>query len=464
MSLTRLRSQGGLSSQVMAYQIVPVGPSAIAPYSGTIDSGSFAGSWSQIQDVTKSGFHKTRDFSKWVNNPLTIIKVTATVAASSATTSCVLDDVGNGLVRTWTGDLLGTIFGPLVPMANAASFGTYADLIDVGNLTKLATMDCWTRISPVKSQSLIIAAEARKTVDMILDRSRKLAAFYQAARKGRRDMIENILGIKRPKRVKSWYTVWDNEGNPILRRGGKQTVKFAPSYTRVVATDTLTDLARLELEYRYGWTPFVHDIVDSLKAINAEVLRGELQQRVFETAYGRRDATLEQTTPLSVGNLHGGAWTGTKTLTHKVNVKAYAKYRYLETSGLAARMQEFGIFDVPRTAWDLVPLSFVSDWVIPVGQWLEAITPKVGVEVIESGVVLHASKVCVRKVTGYSPIPATGVGSWPQPPVPLGTSDSFQTELKQRTVGLPSLTFPPTEVRINFKRIVDAVALLKVLR
>lgn len=464
MSTPRLRTAGKMSILPgLTYNAQFTGPSyaGYAPINGVIGTESRVGSYRYIRDFVTKGFKKSGDFRKWVAHPYSSGSIEVKASLSTCTTSNVKDANGNGITRTWSGDGLGFIFGPLVAVSDSLNFGSYPDAVNVANLQKLATLGLLQRLNPVKSQTLVMAAEADKTVAMILDRAKKLAAFYAAFRKVDVKALIHLSG-KPPRRLPKRVVVWDNEGNPIMRRNGKPSVLYAHKRARVVETSRLTDAARLELEYRYGWTPLVHDIVDSLKAINAELLRNDLVKRDFLRSFEQRGAQNSIVTPLHHSG-SGGDFRGTQTLTHKVVVKAYAKYRFEETGGLASRLQEFGIFDVPRTLWDLVPLSFVADWFIPTGDWLAAVTPKVGLNVIESGVVTTTEKSVRRVLEGYTPSDSNP-GSWPNCPILLGTNDSFVATSKERMIGLPDLLFPPIDVNLNFKRLLDAVALFRVMR
>jgi len=461
MSKARTRSRGDQKQTQLSYTITPFGPSAGAPSSGVIAVSGYSGSFEIISDITQSGFRRSSDFRKWVSNPYSSAKLTVQISGSSATTSNTPDAQGNGLRRTWTGDTLGYLFGGLVPARGTASFGVYPDLNNTGNLTALAAVDCLNRINPAMNQSLIIAAEAGKTADMILSRAKKLALFAIAFKRGDRKLLDKISGRK-PTRYPKRYVVWDDSGRPIDLGGGRTSRRYGHYRIRKFSPDRLTQAARLELEYRYGWTPLVHDIVDSLKAFNAATLRAELQKKDFTRVFGRKTSSKSSSRALTVTK-DGGTFRGTEIYTHEVEVTAYAKYTVDQPESLANRLNDYGIFDVPRAVWDLATLSFVVDWFIPIGDWLGAISPKVGVNVIESGVSTRVTKKVTRRLDSYT-ASGTGVGQWPDSPVTIGTTDSFVVVGKSRSIGLSPPLFPPHEVNLNLKRIADAVALFRVMR
>lgn len=457
----RFREKGSQSLSSLPYSVVGFGPSAPPPFSGVVTVGSYTGTYQYMYDFPSKPFRKTLDPSKWSFNPLTLVSISARASSGSSTTSSVPDSQGNGQIRTWSGDGVGYIFGPLVTVPKSGSFGSFPDLVNVDSLRDLAVIKCLKDINPASSQSLVTVAEGRKTIDTILGRAKKLADTWRACRKGDISKLKDMYPGKQTNRYPKRIVLWDDSGQPIVRKNGKVERRY--SHKALPTSGPKDSADKLWLEYRYGWSPLVHDIVDSLKAINAQYLRDDMQQRPFNRSVGRESGSATVVTFLSRPSVGGGDWKGTMTMTHKVVVKAYAKYRVNQSSGIINRLNDFGAFDVPLLMWEVVPFSFVVDWFIPIGSWLGAITPKVGVEMIESGVTITTSKDVVRVLDSYKPS-STGAGSWPLPPYPTGTSDGFVTVGKTRAIGLPTPYFPPTDVKLNLKRMVDAVALLQSVR
>lgn len=461
----RFREMDGQSGPTsVSYAVHYFGPPPLqTDFNGSVVSGSYSGRYKSISDMTDTDYVKTSDPSRWVANPCTINVLDIKTSNTSTTTSNVPDAQGRGITRTWSGDGVGYIFGPLVPSRKSMSFGTYPDLFDASRVSDRAVIKCMADVNAAKALSWVTAAEGKKTVNMVFDRARKLAAVYAACRHGDlaalKVMFPNLKKASPPKRV----ILWDENGQPIVRKNGKLVHRYSHKTLSKKEFRLMPESDRLWLEYRYGWSPLVFDIQSQMKAIYAQDLRDELSPKNYERviASDKREAT--QSTNLFVPNKDGGSWTGHQTITHKVVANAYAKFQVQDESGFMNRAHEFGIFDIPLTLWELVPYSFVVDWFIPIGTWLQAVQPKFGVKMLDSGVTVKHSKSVTRSVVGYAPS-ATGIGSWPSAPVPIGASDGFDAFVYTRTTSLSVPLLPVPDVKLNVQRIADAVALLKVQR
>lgn len=382
-------------------------------------------------------------------------------------------------VSTLTGDAIGLCIGPLVrPAVNIeADFdASYPDVVSVALARQKAIVDCLNRIAPPSSQSLVTLAEFPKSVQLIAERARKLAAFIDAVK--RRDVakLKQLAGVPSPKYAKYPKTIvlWDEHQGTSTpnRKSGKTPRKWSHTPLTPRNLDRMSEQAQLWLEYRYGWSPLVNDIVDQMKACDAVMRRKDrlLATGAPMTADGRAVFKAKAkskisgtvSSNLSRASLGRGTMAYRRDVQHNVECHAYAHYCH-SVSGFLSRFNDFGAFAVPRAIWELCPWSFVIDWFIPIGDWLGALEPKVGVDILASGVVVHDVKVVTRVLTGWTPA-ASGPGAWPNSPVTLGSSDTASRTRWTRLPGLPLPVYPMAEVKLNLKRLVDAAALLKRLR
>lgn len=439
-----------------------------APTVGSVNTLGYRNGFRTMYDSVTPGFRPGRKQFGWINTPASSYKLTCTTSDIDHTSSSAPQN-GEWLERRWIGDGLGQLIGPLVSSTNTLSFGSYPDVVDPLYPRKKAVMDCLNRVAPPSSQSLVSVAELPKSVDTILSRAQAIARAITAARKGDVNALRKMFGSppKGFKRYPKRIVLWDDSGSPVVRKNGKPVSRYGhPRPLTPSRVGKLDEVSKLWLEYRYGWAPMVYDIVDSMKAIDAANRRRDLPN----STPGGKDVTVARATAKLAGrkvtststSKDGGNISYTTLIDHEVEARAYAFYR-MSLDGLTTRLNDFGAFDVPKAIWELVPFSFIVDWFVPIGDWLGAQTPKVGIEMLCQGVKVRHRKMVTRQLTSWSPTVA-GPGGWPNPAIPLGTSDSFEAVAWERTTNLDTLFFPPLEIKLNLKRLADAAALFKRMR
>lgn len=122
------------------------------------------------------------------------------------------------------------------------------------------------------------------------------------------------------------------------------------------------------LEYRYGWRPFMMEADAILQSLGKEYSK---RQTSRATRADTGNAT--STWTASSGGLN---MTFETTTTRTLKVRAGVLY---EHRGSFDQTYGLRLSDIPSAAWELVPYSFVVDWFVNVGDFIESITPKAGV-------------------------------------------------------------------------------------
>lgn len=167
---------------------------------------------------------------------------------------------------------------------------------------------------------LTAGAELGKATDMLAQRVKQLAEVARAVKKGNLKKAAEVLR---------------GSARPHKDRYQKQT------------------LSGLVLETQYGIRPLLSDIYQLSKAI--AVLDQPRKRRV--RASGWKGIEVTCTNPylncVGVG-------------IHRVSIVAYL------TEVIPFPGEALGLSDPTSTAWELVPFSFVIDWVLPIGDWLRA--------------------------------------------------------------------------------------------
>jgi hypothetical protein len=191
-------------------------------------------------------------------------------------------------------------------------------------------------------------------------------------------------------------------------------------------------LANRWLEYQYGWKPLMSDIYGGLEELS----------KSLETGVYRFQKTSESMTFRSTAS-------GVKSYsqepyicyrTTNVSQRARARYR-IKYAGLK-QLSQIGITNPALLAWELIPYSFVIDWVFPVGDFLSSLDALNG---IENLVVIHERRV-------YHDNNAAGVRY---------QRDSRDRFLPTSSLLLPRLGYKPST---SLTAVLNGVALLRQLR
>lgn len=470
MSRYRVRSYGEFKTSSLQYRNYGTGvlPPAFPENSGSL-VGQPLGTFKIIEDYVTPRFKEKIANGAVINNSMSSVALSMTSTPSSWTATQAVGTYRSSPAPAGyqkanydlSGDGMGYTFGMLCA-------GTHSDLMarnplgySIAALENAALIEALNRVEPAKSQTIVTALEAHKTFDMIVDRVRKLADVVQLVRGRKKRQLELMFkGKKRPlpKRV----VVWDPSGAPRTFKNGRPQVLYGHLPT-VPTSSRMDESLKLWLEYRYGWSPLVHDIVDSLKAMYAADLRRELIQHPRLYASGKSSFSKTVSSSLSATN-GWGTYTANKIAVHELNFKAYILYKVDTPNGLVQRLNDFGAFDVPAAMWEITPWSFVIDWFIPIGDYLGALQPKLGVTVLAAGLTSKYKMEVTRTCTGFVSNPASGNLQWNYGSVQIGASDRAKMDTKSRNTNRLYPSFPPLDVKLTSKHMVDSIALLKGLR
>lgn len=275
-----------------------------------------------------------------------------------------------------------------------------------------ALLDCLLKVKDEKFNMALMIAEMNKSVDLIATSLTRLYRGYAAARRGR------------------WADVPRNLGCPPLRR---------PSRAK--------DTGGRWLEYQYGWMPLLSDISGAVDTVVNGFVR---EPRISAVRVLRED--LPQVAP-STQVVGGYPWVST----HNVRGFRLVKVRLdFKVDGVAADLSRFGLLNPLAVAWELVPFSFLVDWVLPIGDFLNALDATSGLTFI------GGSETLFWKQEGRS----MGSCSVSRPDfkrsVRLSASisdfDLQRTEIKSVRVPLPRFKSP-----VSVGHAANAVALFSVL-
>jgi len=194
------------------------------------------------------------------------------------------------------------------------------------------------------------------------------------------------------------------------------------------------ELANRWLEYSFGWVPLMSDIHGFAEEINKSMSEG------FDYFANTSSSTRGGSTVAFKGNGHTDC---IASFSDSVELRAKARFRIANAS--AKRLVQYGVTNPAEFLWETIPLSFVVDWFLPVGDYLSSLDALVGV----SNITVQRSYKTVR--------------TW-ETSTPMG-SGLQRITVKARlqndsTLALPRL-FDPSLPNNPFRKLSLAVALLR---
>lgn len=128
---------------------------------------------------------------------------------------------------------------------------------------------------------------------------------------------------------------------------------------KINQADFVSQVTALWMQYRYGIMPNVYAIHDGLEYLKSEVVRYQTVRQGAETE-------------LEIPPLDG--WEASEIVTCKL--RAFIKNRFAIEN--LAKSAAFLRTDLLSTAWELIPLSFVVDWALNVGDFLSSLSAPTG--------------------------------------------------------------------------------------
>lgn len=122
------------------------------------------------------------------------------------------------------------------------------------------------------------------------------------------------------------------------------------------------------LELQYGWKPLIQDVRASMEALKR---LNTAQTSVVKRVTASAKATLQYSVPIQV-NVEASKRAGS----HNLAVQTRAKYvlRYKIDDKLTAFLAQTGFTNPINLGWEILPFSFVVDWFIPIGPYLETLS------------------------------------------------------------------------------------------
>lgn len=180
----------------------------------------------------------------------------------------------------------------------------------------------------------VTLAEWGQSQKMIVHRGSQIFGALRALKRGDLAGMQDALGMLEKKKG-------------LRRNGGRRAAR---------------DASGLWLEHSFGWAPLINDIYTAVKVMASNPPAHKVVGRGSSVAEGTEGSTQPYN------------WFVQYNYTARCLVQADV---YISNPNLALANQ-LGIVNPATVAWELVPFSFVVDWFIPVGKFLDSFSDLLG--------------------------------------------------------------------------------------
>lgn len=216
-----------------------------------------------------------------------------------------------------------------LPLEDGSFFGPHLYfgpvLITDSNLYDRAITECLLKIQDQKVNIGENLATAMDTIRLLSSSASDLARIVYYARRGQWGKLHKVLGLT---------------GKPL---------------------GAGLSAANRWLEYQFGWKPLMSDIHSA-----AELLKDGFRKKAILFSATRTTKVreiIERDYPLSWWPHASGS----------SNLSCRVKIYSSVSDETASKLSQLGLIDPLGVAWELVPFSFVLDWLYPVGNFLQAL-------------------------------------------------------------------------------------------
>ncbi len=332
----------------------------------------------------------------------------------------------------------------------------YSGLFAADDSSQKVNAKLLSQLNQSKTNLGVTIAEAHKTAAMVVKTASRLARAYKSLLRVDIAGFSNALGITLTRRqvqrinTKAYGLkaklpfVWTRHpftGQRIRTKVGK-----------VQESDVRNFAAQTWLEFTYGWKPLLNDLYTTAEA-SAKVM----MDRHLEARSATASTTLNQTVVVDrFFENKRNVYTATRQVFYKAEV-------YYKLDGQPSFANVFGLQNPLTIAWELVPFSFVVDWFLPVGNFLESLTATNGLIFLNGWFSKRIVYTYSSVVTGGKVLPVGGGSYWEPMQGSLSYSGQDLTIQRGGLNSFPVPSFPSFKDPRSFSHAASAIALLQSL-
>jgi len=281
-------------------------------------------------------------------------------------------------------------------------------------------------LGKIKNQKVNLGqvfGERHQAVRMVGDNAIRIASALKSLKKGNLSAAAKALSV-----------------SPLSRGAVRRVGKFDPRST----TDFV---GRAWLEYQYGWKPLLDDVYGAAQAV------AELP---FQAHYNRVSAQSDKeftNEAFSSDPIDGGVIvrSGKLTSTRKSKLTIF----FTATDSTNRSLTALGITNPAAVAWELLPWSFVIDWFLPIGDFINTWDATNGVSFAQGSRTVSINTKTVYRTESTSLSYGRFSG--------LRVLEVFKMD-RERVISFPSPHLPSFKNPVSTGHALNALALLNALR
>jgi len=338
----------------------------------------------------------------------------------------------------------------------------------VGDLDQQVTTALLKKLSTAKSSTAVSLAEGGKTAAMVAQTATRLYEALKALKAFRFGDFIRALGITKTREMDIYYGKKKKKLINVLRDDGEKSPYIMsvhpsfPTYSDQKVLHVYRDsgrvidfLADTWLEYSYGWKPLLGDVYSQAEALATHLVeRSNVVRRESQKGKTVQD---DKYTYIVPGN---SIWTEESVRKIQYFVEVGVFFRIPQ--GSINPLNTFGINNPLVVLWEVVPFSFVADWFIPIGQFLESLTATNGLEYVSGFVSKRTVVTITRKMYGNGTDMISGAYSLSATGQVDQVDDTLVIE-RNALLDFPSVCFPRFKDPRSFAHAFSAIALLQSL-
>lgn len=216
-------------------------------------------------------------------------------------------------------------------------------------------------------------AERKQVVTMITETAKTIAAMLLSLRKGDLAKAAELVGVTVSKRQKSRHRSLHREWTEFEALSTRSSKRSSPRTVALLNKKFDKVMANGVLVTNYGWKPLLSDIDDAMRMLANQRYRAV--RSTFSSKAGRtRDVRVLN---IQNPNVFDSLVSGESSYLVKYNVKAGVGNDIAHTAAMV------GISNPALVLWELTPWSFVIDWFLPIGNYLESLDATIGLDFIQ---------------------------------------------------------------------------------